>query len=147
MLQTGSGVPKNQLPLISRTIDLDYSSIVCRDSFNITSPPDTQAITKYGGWNISYPRLAIIDGEQDPWRDATPHSLQAPNPNRVSTTDEPFILIQGAIHHWDENALFPNQTTATLPPKPVADTQKAEVAFVKEWLKEWKPKAQPYKLH
>jgi len=22
---------------------------------------------------------------------------------------EPFILIDGAVHHWDENGLFPNQ--------------------------------------
>ena len=27
-LQTGSGVPQDQLPLISRTIDLEYSTLV-----------------------------------------------------------------------------------------------------------------------
>lgn len=35
----------------------------------------------------------------------------------------------------DENGLFPNETTPTLPPAPVANTQKFEHAFIKEWLK------------
>lgn len=133
-LQTGSGVPANQLPLISRTIDLPYESIICVDAFNITTPPDTEAINKYGGFAISYPRLAIVGGETDPWRPATPLADNAPK--RVSTVDEPVILIAGAVHHWDENGLFPNQTTPTLPPAPVASAQMDEVAFVKQWMAE-----------
>lgn len=73
-LQTGN-VPSDQLPLISRLMDLEYESIVCRAGFNITTPPDTEAVNKYGGYDISYPRLAIIDGEFDPWRPATPHAF------------------------------------------------------------------------
>jgi hypothetical protein len=42
------------------------------------------------------------------------------------------------VHHWDENGLFPNETTPDLPPRAVAQTQKAEVEFVKAWVKEWK---------
>ncbi|KAF2232140.1 peptidase S28 [Viridothelium virens] len=135
-LQTGSGFPSTELPLVSRTLTLEYESIICQDAFNITTPPDTDAINKYGGFNISYDRLALIDGEQDPWRPATAHSPAANN--RTSTTDEPYIQIAGAVHHWDENGLFPNETTATLPPAPVAAAQSAEVSFVKQWLTEWK---------
>lgn len=134
-LQTGSDVPQDQLPLISRTITLEYESIICRDAFNINTPSDTAIINAYGGYNISYDRLAFIDGEDDPWRGATPHAPEANN--RTSTTDEPFILIEGAVHHWDENGLFPNETTATLPPAPVAETQMDEAAFVKAWMAEW----------
>lgn len=134
-LQTGSGVLKNQLPLISRLIDIPYEEIVCREAFNITTPPDTQSINKYGGYNIAYDRLAFVDGEVDPWRRATPHAPAAPE--RKSTTDQPFILISDAVHHWDENGLFPNETTATLPPTPVADTQRQEVEFVKAWMAEF----------
>lgn len=134
-LQTGSGVPKTQLPLISRLIDLPYEEIICREAFNITTPPNTQIINKYGGYDIAYDRLAIIDGEDDPWRRATPHAPEAKN--RTTTTDEPFILIADAVHHWDENGLFPNQTTATLPPRPIAETQFEEMEFVKAWLAEW----------
>lgn len=132
-------MPATQLPLISRLLTLDFESIICREAFNLSSPADVDAINKYGGYDISYDRLAIIDGEQDPWRGVTPHSPQAPNPNRVSTTQEPFSLISGAVHHWDENGLFANETSAELPPKPVRDVQAQEVAFVKAWLAEFEP--------
>ncbi|KAL8865335.1 MAG: hypothetical protein Q9198_009371 [Flavoplaca austrocitrina] len=138
-LQTGSGVPSDRLPLVSRLLTLEYNSLICRYAFNITTPPDTEAVNKYGGFNISYPRLAIIDGEEDPWRGASPHSPQAKNyGNRTSTTEEPFLLIDGAVHHWDENGLFPNETTATLPPAPVKEVQGQEVAFVKAWLEDFR---------
>lgn len=135
-LQTGSGVPANQLPLISRTITLAYEEIICRDAFNITNQPDVDIINAYGGYDIAYNRLAFIDGEDDPWRGATPHAPEAKN--RTSTTDQPFILIAGAVHHWDENGLFLNETTAELPPEPVASTQMDEMAFVKAWMEEWR---------
>lgn len=134
-LQTGSGVPAGQLPLISRLIDLNYTSVVCREAFNISTPPDVEAINKYGGFGISYPRLAIIDGEKDPWRAATPHAIG--QPERPNTASEPFILIKDGVHHWDENGLFANETTPELPPQPVADTQEIEEMAVKEWMMEW----------
>ena len=135
-LQTGSDVPKDQLPLISRTITLDYESLICRDAFNISTPPNTAIINAYGGYDISYPRLAFIDGEQDPWRGATPHAPGAKTRN--STTDEPFLLIKGAVHHWDENGVFGNETREGLPPGPVRETQGDERAFVKAWMEEWR---------
>jgi hypothetical protein len=135
-LQPGSTVPAHELPLISRTITLPYLSIVCRDAFNITEPSDIAAINKYGGYDIAYDRLAFVDGQDDPWRVVTPHSPAAPA--RVSSTERPFILIEGAVHHWDENGLFANETTSSLPPGPVADTQRAEVRFVKTWVEEAK---------
>jgi hypothetical protein len=102
-LQTGSGVPAAQLPLISRTLTLEYASIICRDAFNITTPPNTDAVNQYGGFNIAYDRLAFVNGEVDPWRPSTPASPQAPNPNRTSTADMPFVVISGAVHHWVRN--------------------------------------------
>jgi hypothetical protein len=142
-LITGSGVPQDQLPLVSRTSTLEYESIICVDAFNITTPPDTDAINKYGGFAISYPRLAMIDGEMDPWRPATAHAspFNTTAFNRTSTASQPFILIAGAVHHWDEYGLFPNETVnyppEFLPPPPVRDTQAAEVQFVMEWMEEW----------
>lgn len=138
-LQTGSGVPSNILPLISRSLDLEYESIICVEAFNITTPPNTDIINKHGGFNISYPRLAIIDGQHDPWRPATPHAspFNLTAVNRTSTTEEPFIIIDGAVHHWDENGLFANETTATLPPATIKEVQSQEVQFVLAWLEEW----------
>ncbi|KAI1647320.1 peptidase S28 [Daldinia loculata] len=137
-LQTGSGVPEDQLPLISRTIDVDYSALICREAFNLTKPADVEYINKLGGFNISYPRLAFIDGEWDPWRAAGVHAIGLPE--RPNTLDEPYILIDRAVHHWDENGLFPNETTADLPPAPVADAQKQIATFVQKWVQEFKGK-------
>ncbi|KAL8969864.1 MAG: hypothetical protein Q9183_001792 [Haloplaca sp. 2 TL-2023] len=133
-LQTGSGVPRDRLPLVSRQLTLEYNSIICRESFNITSPPDTDAINKYGGYDIEFPRLAIVDGEEDPWREASPHAEG--RSNRTSTTQEPFLLIKGAVHHWDENGVFGNESVVV--PGPVEEVQREEVRFVKEWVKEFK---------
>lgn len=138
-LQTGSGVPKNELPLISRTSDLAWNSIICVEAFNITTPPNVTAINKYGGFSLSYPRLAMVDGEQDPWRPATAHAypFNKTAHNRPDTISEPFILINGAVHHWDENGLFKNETTHDLPPAPVKWAQAKELQFVLAWMHEW----------
>ncbi|KAF2151345.1 hypothetical protein K461DRAFT_322607 [Myriangium duriaei CBS 260.36] len=136
-LQTGSGVPRNQRPLLSRLIDLKYSSLICVQAFNITTPPDTQAINKYGGNRIAYDRLALIDGEIDPWRPAGPHGFSLGAPHRDSTTNRPFHLIPKAVHHWDENGLFANQTTAALPPSQIKEVQSLEATFVKAWVQQF----------
>ena len=138
-LQTGSGVPADQLPLLSRSINLNYTSIICRDAFNITNAPDTQAINQYGGFNISYDRLAIIGGEIDPWRPTTPLAPDVDYASRPNNTQQPLILITGGVHHWDENGVFPNQTTPDFPPQPVAQAQSNIAAFVGAWLKEAEP--------
>lgn len=136
---TGSGVPEDEMPLISRVIDLPYTSTVCREAFGIDHPANVSTINQYGGYDISYPRLAIVDGEADPWKLATPHAIGYGAKNRSSSLDEPFVLMGGnAVHHWDENGVFPNQTTADLPPAPVAQTQKQEIEFVKKWMDDWK---------
>ncbi|KAK8017813.1 hypothetical protein PG993_014139 [Apiospora rasikravindrae] len=134
-IQTGD-TPEGVLPLISRTMNLEYGSSICKEAFNLSKPADVDAINKHGGFGISYPRLAIIDGEWDPWRAATPHALGLEE--RADTLDEPFKLIAGGVHHWDENGRFPNETTAELPPTAVAEVQKAEAHFVKKWMQEWK---------
>jgi hypothetical protein len=137
--QTGSGVPEGQLPLIPRTVDLEFLTSVCRYAFNITSEPNLEFVNKYGGFNVSYPRLAISGGEWDPWRPSTPlATLDVPTRlNDSSTIEQPIILIQGGVHHWDENGLFSNETTPELPPPAVAQAQEQELQFVQSWLAEW----------
>lgn len=132
---TGSGTPQGQLPLVSRTLDIEYQTAICRDAFNITEPANTNTINAYGGYNISYSRLAFIDGQADPWRGATVHADGAPA--RASTASEPSIVIVGAVHHWDENGLFPNETTSTEPPTGVAAAQANEASIVQAWLQEF----------
>lgn len=138
-LQSGSTVPEDLLPLVSRLVSIPYNMLPCNYAFNITGPPDTDRVNKYGGFNISYPRLAIIGGEADPWRAASPlATLNVPDRlNVTSTVDQPIILIQGAVHHWDENGLFANETTADLPPAPVRDAQIEIAQAVQSWMAEW----------
>lgn len=145
--QTGSGVPAGQKPLISRLVDLDYSSIPCREAFNITTPPDVDRINKHGGFNITYPRLAIVDGEADPWRAATPHRIGLDE--RKSTTSEPFLLIGGgAVHHWDENGVKESSSKVlrdgALPPREVKRVQDEEIRFVQAWVDEWRAQKGDY---
>ncbi|KAF2226519.1 peptidase S28 [Elsinoe ampelina] len=142
-LQTGSGVPADQKPLLSRLIDLPHSSLICNYAFNRTEPPETDRINKYGGYDISFPRLAWVDGETDPWRPAGVHAFDQGAKDRVSTDSEPFILISDAVHHWDENGVFPNQTNSTFPPQRIKDVQAEEARFVKVWLQEF----EEYKLN
>ena len=77
-----------------------------------------------------------MDGEQDPWRQASPHRIGLSQ--RVSSVERPFLLIEGAVHHWDENGVFPNETRVGVPPEPVREVQSVEVGFVKAWMEEWK---------
>lgn len=145
---TGSSVPSDIMPLVSRLIDLSYTSSTCASEFAITTPPNTDIINKHGGFDFSHSRVAIIDGLADPWRQATPHADVAPA--RRSTDDEPFLLIdiaakdvwdgmRGAVHHWDQNGLTKEQLSkGERPPGAVVDIHREVVRLVGAWLKQWK---------
>jgi hypothetical protein len=60
-----SGTPKDRLSFVSRLLTPEYFSLVCKFNFGITEKPGVQSINKYSGFNFSYPRLAIVGGEQD----------------------------------------------------------------------------------
>jgi hypothetical protein len=109
-----SSTPRSVRPVGSRLITLDEASMKCKLAFNLTTKDvDVDSINRHGGFNISYPRLAFIDGEQDPWRWAGVH---APGlPARQDTLSEPYMLIQGGIHHckrtWSKRLLLTSQGT------------------------------------
>ncbi len=133
-------MPEGELGVVSRTIDTAYSSEICRDAFGLTGEADVGGINKHGGFGISYPRLAIVDGEWDPWRAATPHALG--QPGRQSTLSEPFVLIDKAVHHWDENGVLPADEAPGFPPQAVKDAQAALAQAVLAWLDEYKAQQQ-----
>ena len=138
-IQTGN-TPANIKPLISRTLDLEYLTTFCELAFNITTPADVEKVNKYGGYKIEYPRLAIVGGNADPWRPATPLADKAPKRN--STTEKPVLLISHAVHHWEENGVFPNETTPLIPPPQVVYAQQWLKNFVVDWLEEFTPEYQ-----
>lgn len=133
---SGSGVPKNILGILSRAVTLEYAASGCSEAFGITTPPNVESINRLGGSSFSYPRVAIIDGKQDPWRAATPHKIGA-NTCRQSTTEQPFILIDPATHHWDEDDVPASQYRPGYPPPQIVDVHNQEVAFVKAWINEF----------
>lgn len=131
---TGSGVPEDQLPLLSRAVDLDYASAACPKVFNITTPPDVDSINNHGGLHFSFPRVAFVDGAQDPWRAAGTHRIGLDK--RESTTSEPFILVDYGVHHWEENGPF-NSSVSNFPPSQIVNAQQAEVDIVEAWMDEF----------
>jgi len=132
-IQTGN-TPSNIMPLISRTLDVEYLTFFCRAQFNITTPPDTDQVNKYGNYSIDYPRLAHLGGNADPWRPATP--LWYPE-SRNTSTEHPWLLISHGVHHWEENGVFENETTALLPPPQVVYAQQFVKNFVVDWVEEF----------
>lgn len=122
--------------MISRLVDLEYSASTCRDAFDMHGVANVSNINKYGAFDISYPRLAFVDGEWDPWRAAGVNALT--QPPRESTPSEPVMLIDGAVHHWDENGVWPNETTPV--PPAVVEAKDFIREFTLAWLEEWEPK-------
>ena len=133
---SGENVPKDTLGILSRAVTLKHVTSVCESYFNITTPPDTDAVNSFGGYNFSYPRVAVIDGKQDPWRAATPHKIGI-NEGRKSTASEPFILIDYGTHHWDEYDVPDSEYKPGYPPQQIVDVHNQEVTFVKSWLEEF----------
>ncbi|GJJ09250.1 hypothetical protein Clacol_003472 [Clathrus columnatus] len=130
--------PANIPPIIPNSVTVPYLAKICKQAyppgkfFQVPEEPDVESVNKYGGLNIAADRLAIIGGEFDPWRPATPESSYANLRPREDTILRPFKLIPGAVHHWDENGL---EDTSAEPPE-IQAIHNAEIAFVQEWLKE-----------
>ncbi|KAI0917296.1 hypothetical protein AcW2_007465 [Taiwanofungus camphoratus] len=124
--------------IISRRLTLEYESKICQQAFLdgehfvIPSMPNVTAVNILGGFGIAADRLAIIDGEVDPWRPDTPHSGYAKN--REDTILRPFKLIPGGVHHYDEFGL---RNISDEPPE-IEKIHLEMIEFVTEWLKDWK---------
>jgi len=134
------------LPVASRLLTIDRELESCRQIYNLGKnwQPDLSYYERFGGFNLSYPRLAISIGQADIWRGATPLaeyiSYDQPNPRAKSTgtMSEPQIIIQGGSHEWDLPSVFPNETTSTVPPQVVQEAHQREIAVFKAWLDEWR---------
>ncbi|KAK5168672.1 uncharacterized protein LTR77_005981 [Saxophila tyrrhenica] len=120
----------------------------CRKTYNFSSSyhgPDLERVNKYGGVNLSAPRLILSTGSKDVWRGLTPLAEQLPastQPNpRVQnngTTDSPQIIMAGAGHEWDLDDIPKEKYTDAVPPPVVRDAQALEIKTVQNWLVEWK---------
>ncbi|RDX51519.1 peptidase S28 [Lentinus brumalis] len=137
--------PDPKIPrIISNLLTKDYAALSCTlsyppgEHFTVPKEPDVEAVNKLGGYHIAADRLAIIDGQDDPWRGDTPHSPDPAAHPRPDTTLRPFKLIPTAVHHWDENGL----ADPSAEPAFIQTIHHQEIAFVKAWLKDFKPPRQ-----
>ncbi|KAJ7160080.1 serine carboxypeptidase S28-domain-containing protein [Mycena filopes] len=124
--------------IVSKLLTLGYESKICHQAFKpgkhfaVPQLPNVTVVNALGDFGIAADRLAIIDGEVDPWRPATPHSDYAYD--REDTVLRPFKLIPGGVHHYDEWGL---RDLADEPPE-IRKIHEEMIFFVREWLKEWK---------
>ncbi|KZP31567.1 peptidase S28 [Athelia psychrophila] len=129
---------QKQPRIISRLLDLVYETRICAQAFppgkhfRVPAMPNITAVNALGDFEIAADRLAIIDGEVDPWRPDTPHSQYAPD--RKDTLTRPFKLIPNGVHHYDEFGL---RNTAD-EPEEIKKIHGEMIVFVKDWLKQWK---------
>ncbi|KZO95036.1 peptidase S28 [Calocera viscosa TUFC12733] len=101
------------------------------EHFILPAWPNVSIVNELGSYSIAADRLALIDGEWDPWRPRTPHSLHAPIRN--DTILQPFKQIPTGVHHYDENGL----ANPTKEPAHIQKIHHEEIGFVKAWLAEW----------
>jgi len=47
------------------------------------------------------------------------------------------VLIPQALHHYDENGRFENETTPLLPPAQVSEVQRYITLFAQQWMEEY----------
>ncbi|KHN95916.1 extracelular serine carboxypeptidase [Metarhizium album ARSEF 1941] len=135
----GASTPHDRLAMIPRALTAKSASLTCEAVFGIKSRPQVETINKHGGFNFSYPRVAFIDGKQDPWRCAGVHADGLPD--RSSTWTEPYELMDWGVHQWDENGQGDKQFwegDMSQAPQQVANMQGKELEIVKKWLKEFR---------
>ncbi|KAF8845504.1 peptidase S28 [Paxillus ammoniavirescens] len=123
--------------IVSKLMTMDYATKICRQAyppgkyFTVPLMPNVTAVNALGDFAIAADRLAIIDGEVDPWRPCTPHSDYAKD--REDTILQPFKLIPDAVHHYDEYGL----RDITAEPLEIQQIHYEMIAFVLEWLKDF----------
>ncbi|KAJ3510022.1 hypothetical protein NLJ89_g4906 [Agrocybe chaxingu] len=130
--------PDQKLPrIISRLLTLGYESKICKQAFlpgvhfKVPPLPNITAVNALGDFDIAADRLAIIDGEVDPWRPDTPHSDDAKD--REDTVLRPFKLIPNAVHHYDEYGWL----NLLDEPAEIRKIHAEMISFVTSWLKDW----------
>ncbi|EXJ66087.1 uncharacterized protein A1O5_10702 [Cladophialophora psammophila CBS 110553] len=150
----GSEGHPHVLPMASRMLSPAYFLDRCHRAYNITYGPQLDRLNKYGGPNLSYPRLAISTGQLDYYRalgplaeflengDPNPRLVQNINDNgdnnngSSSSITTPQIIIEGGFHEWDFPGLFQNETAVEMP-LAVQRAKTVEVDAVMAWLREW----------
>ncbi|KAF3920316.1 hypothetical protein AA313_de0210277 [Arthrobotrys entomopaga] len=129
------GAPAGMPTLMPRIVDLPYLRRQCEYAFNFPADfvIDSSKVLKYGGFNLTAPRLMYIDGANDPWLYATTHSPYSPQKDR---NDRLSVLIPESWHHNDENGLG----DISKEPDRIQKIHNLEIQVVEGWVKEFHQK-------
>ncbi|KAG9122260.1 hypothetical protein FRC07_001443, partial [Ceratobasidium sp. 392] len=135
MHRVGGAPPNRAYPsIVSRRLTLEYTSAICRQAFpagahfSVPAWPNVSVVNSLGDFGLAADRLAFIDGDEDPWLPATPHSPHAET--RVDTLARPFKLIRTGVHHHDQNGVEPHSSE----PEHIQAIHQEETEFVLAWL-------------
>lgn len=137
--QDGAPTSRNT-SIVSRLVTASYWQRQCSLFFpsegNFTygsarglSVADVNAYT--GGWDMNTTRVLWVNGQYDPWKDATVSSDFEPGGPLQSTSEAPVMVIPDGIHCSDLIA----QNGAVN--DGVQDVIDAEVKQIKAWVAEW----------
>lgn len=122
--------------LISRVLQVDYTQQWCSWAFQDAVPatgPNLTYYEQYGGFNISAPRLALIDGSADVWNQLCYHSLNATAAHDGVRYGENQQFINGAGHHWDSYGIL----NISAEPDYIRAAHEWEIRKVNDWLQQW----------
>lgn len=126
----------DQPALVLNTLQIEYTQQWCTWAFGDSVPangPNLTYYTRYGDFNISSPRLALIDGAQDVWNDFCYHGYNStPAHNNIRYGQQQY-LITGAGHHWDSYGIL----NVSAEPDFIRAAHEWEMRTVNRWLQEW----------
>ncbi|KAI0332898.1 peptidase S28 [Cubamyces sp. BRFM 1775] len=132
------GAPKSSPTLVSRFVTPAYFERQCTYFFpdTFSSPPQTsvdatQTNKLYGGWNVTTERLIFLNGERDPWREAT---VAADGTTNTGTDLQPHLLGEG--FHCSDMLIAEGDVNPS-----VQAVQQKTLQYYAQWLSEWKPSA------
>ncbi|KAI0666133.1 peptidase S28 [Trametes maxima] len=133
------GAPKDTPTLVSRILTPAYNQRQCvnffPEAFNKSAPVNfltaLDVNVKYGGWNVTTERIVFINGERDPWREAT---VAANGVSNKGTDMQPHLLADG--FHTSDMLVADGQVSAR-----IRQAQEQALQYIEKWLADWKPSA------
>ncbi|KAL1311365.1 hypothetical protein AAFC00_001536 [Neodothiora populina] len=104
------GAPSDRPSIVSRLVDAQYWIRQCPLSFppedgytfGIAKGETEDEVNSYTkGWDIAHPRLLYVNGDYDPWREASVSSEFRDGGKLASTADHPVVIVPGGFHTSD----------------------------------------------
>jgi hypothetical protein len=136
-----TGAPEGRPSIISRLSTAEYWTRQCALMFpasNTTVVGLDRGATaeevnaKNKGWNNYSPGLLYVNGDYDPWREASVSSDFRPQGKLANSTRNPVVIVPGGFHTSD---LVTQNAKANAGAKAAIDEA---VSIMKEWVGEFK---------